>query len=381
MSNPISAVAKKMLYNSSIFLSNKKIILESSPDYNDSSRKIYEELLRRHINDKYKIYWFVSNKKNLSEPIPKVKNVHFVNHFSLHGRLVQLTSKYIIDSNVFVGKLRKKQLRLFLDHGMALKMAYDYAKHIGKWDYGILTSDYFIPSHIKLYGGTKSNYKICGYPRNDGLLNDVHVKAADDDKKYIIWMPTYRNHRNPNGIQTGINFPFGMPCIENKKQLRELNDHLAKNNTILVFRPHPAEDLSRFSSIKLSNIILFNDSIFAKTPQLYESLKDTDALITDYSSIYYDYLLLKKPIGLSIPDLKEYTASYELAEDDFKGFMKGEYIETFDDLIRFVSDVAKGKKMFGKDMVWAMKRYNKYLDGNSSKRIVDLIEKEMKKDK
>ena len=366
---------KTFFYDKNLFLDNKKIILESSPDYSDNTKYVFDELLRRGLNKKFRLYWVTSGQNHM--PFA-AHHVFSVSRNSTRYRFIHNTAKYIIDSNNYVYKTRKHQYRLHLTHGMALKLPYDYSGMVGDFDCCPLLSDYFLPLHSKLNNASESKYAIVGSPRNDGLFNDTHVIGKKTNTKYIIWMPTFRNHKNKKATQTGISHPFCMPCVNTMEELTALNSCLKDNNVILILKPHPAEDLSGLKSIALSNIELFDESVFGSPKtQLYDILKDTDALITDYSSVYYDYLLLKRPIGLSIPDLDDYTDVYDLAEDNFKDFIKGSYIESFDDLLTFIADFSSGKLKFGKDMEWALNRYHKFKDGKSSSRVVDIIEKEM----
>ena len=60
----------------------------------------------------------------------------------------------------------------------------------------------------------------------------------------------------------------------------------------------------------LSNLVFINDAFLSDNGIInYELLGVADALLTDYSSVYYDYLLLDRPIGLCWDDYEEYKAN------------------------------------------------------------------------
>ena len=80
-----------------------------------------------------------------------------------------------------------------------------------------------------------------------------------------------------------------------------------------------------------------------KNIQLYEILPVFDALITDYSSVAIDYLLIDKPIGFTLDDFEEYRKSRGFVFNDPREYMPGEHIYVLDDLIKFISNVANGK--------------------------------------
>lgn len=363
---------KRFFYNSSFLLRNNKIVLESLPDCADSSLCVFEELLRRKINNRCKIIWLLNNP---SAGYRKYKNVRYVNRNSILGKYHHFSAKIIIDSNCYVHKIRNSQFRLHLTHGSSLKLAFGYAREAGLLDATIVLSDYFVPIHAYLFDIDESRTLPIGLPRNDRLLNSNHIQLK---KKTIIWMPTYRNHRRPGSIHTGIALPFGIPCISTAKELEILNERLKKYDMDLVIKLHPAEDTSHIKRLPLSNIALFDESALASADyQLYDVLKDTDALITDYSSVYYDYLLTQKPIALAIPDIAEFRKTYDLISNNYEKDIKGYHLYSFNDLLAFVDDIAKGKNKCRDDLKIALKRYHKYIDGKSSSRVVDIIEKEM----
>lgn len=363
---------KNFFYYSPFLLSNNKIVMESMPDCSDSSLCVFEELLRRKINDKCIIIWL------LNEPAvnyPHYKNVKYVRRDSLRGQYHHFSAKIIIDSNCYVNKIRNSQFRVHLTHGSAIKLALAYARESGKIDRLTVLSDYFVPTLSYLYNVDKDHILPIGLPRNDRLLNGG-VKTLKH--KTIIWMPTYRNHKRSESVHTGISFPFGVPCINSEKELQTLNNYLKERDTDLIIKFHPAEDTTKIKKLSLSNICLFPDSSLAEDGlDLYDALKSTDALITDYSSVYYDYLLLRKPIALAIPDIDDYRKTYDLITKNFERDIKGYHLYSFDDLLLFVDDVSKNKNAHSADLALSLKRYHKYTDGKSSSRVVDIIEKEM----
>ena len=72
----------------------------------------------------------------------------------------------------------------------------------------------------------------------------------------------------------------------------------------------------------------------------------TDALITDYSSVAIDYLLLDKPIGFTLDDFEEYRKTRGFIFEDPKKYMPGHHIYSFSDLCDFLSSVSDGYDPF-----------------------------------
>ena len=191
-------------------------------------------------------------------------------------------------------------------------------------------------------------------------------------------MPTYRNHKLSTSLHTGINFEYGIPCVSNEKELKNLNKKLADNDTLLLIKLHPAEDTSKITSVDLSHIkIVDNDLVSKNHKNIYNYLLGIDALITDYSSIYYDYLITGRKIGLAIPDIDEFFSYETLAFPNYEDYIKGYYIRTYNDLLDFIDYVNSGADPLKRERLAAIKRFMKYTDCNSSKRLVEFMLKQL----
>lgn len=363
----------------------KAFVLESHPDLSDNTYALYEELLRRGYHKKYKLYWMKTFPGKLDWNLPEGVS-YFENQPSgfcetIRRAYVLNTSRYIMDCNSFVKKRRKGQVRFHLGHGMPIKIDLEYSRKFGECDrymvqspfwYDIFETQIQVPEEV-----------LCplGYPRNDVLVHSKEILKWNKEKekygKTILWMPTYRQHRAHEDKALENTYPYGMPCVETKEQLQRLEEQLAEHNILLLFRPHPVQDLSVFHKEELPHIRIADDVFLASMEcTLYELLAQTDALITDYSSVYFDYLLTDRPIALTIADKEEYFTRFTLAFPDYKEAVKGFYIETFSQLSSFLAEIAEGVDSTREERMTAKEKYHTKDAGNSAKAIVDLLEKE-----
>ena len=76
--------------------------------------------------------------------------------------------------------------------------------------------------------------------------------------------------------------------------------------------------------------------------QLYSLIGECGVLLTDYSSVYIDYLILNRPIGFIIDDFEEYKNSRGFVFDKPDDWMPGEKIKTFEELEKFILDIKNG---------------------------------------
>lgn len=372
----LKRILKKIYYYLPIgFLLKPIILLESNPDFCDNSRGVYDRLIELGYNEKNKIVWFVQDEKVFSDI--NIKNVEFVNYYDTKKiRYYNYAAKYIVDCNRFIFKKNKYQLRIHLTHGTPIKFAGGYCAQCGKLDYVTQVGDYFTEITKALFKVTDKQVVSTGFPRNDILLkkNNCIYYPEIKRKKTICWFPTYRNHK---GHSTGKNaFPYGIPSVDNEKELKELNSVLKKEDVLLVIKLHPSEDTSILRKLDLDHIKLVEDSIFdSDHTTLYHYFRNVDALITDYSSVYYDFMLTKRPIGLAICDIDEYVKTTKIVFDKFEDGVAGEYIYNFKDLLTFIHNVAIDNDISYKRRMEKMKIYHKYFDDKSADRIIAIMEK------
>ena len=262
---------------------------------------------------------------------------------------------------------------------MPYKKVLEYCKLIGNVDYFLSLSPFFDDILSEFTGIDRNKFIDLGFPRNDDLFcKNKSITNLFKDKSYkkvILWLPTYRQRENKtSNLNMKNTFNLGIPIIYDIASLKDLNDSLKNLNILLVLKPHPAQDLSVIKTENLSNfIILTDEDLTNNNINLYEFLGQTDALITDYSSVYYDYLLTDKPIAITTDDLEEYKKVFDFAYDNIYDVIKGEYINNFEDLKRFLQNVSNGKDIAKKDRENIKNLAHKFQDGNSSKRIYEFL--------
>lgn len=148
-------------------------------------------------------------------------------------------------------------------------------------------------------------------------------------------------------------------------------------NVFIIIKPHPEQDVNYLKKINLSNLLFIDDNfLLYYNIDNYDVLNSVDALLTDYSSVYYDYLLKNKPIGLCWDDFDDYSKREGFLLDPNFIMAGGEKIYDKDDLKSFIKrisceeDVLQDKRNEICDLV------HKYKDGKSARRTVEFIIKE-----
>ncbi len=233
------------------------------------------------------------------------------------------TSKYVINDTTFpIWFLRDETIYLQTWHGTPLKkLHWDrndvsekklvncvfYNKSRG-WDVLLSPNRY---STEKLSSAFKYDGLILesGYPSNDIFFDDdlregaskkfkkalteVEKKKFEGCNKVILYAPTWRDNTH-----TG-NYKFD---FEVDIDVNVLNDFAIKNNFIVLIRMHHMSNIPKYLNQEYQNLINVSDY-----DDVHEILAFTDLLITDYSSIMFDFACSRKPFLNYVPDIKQYS--------------------------------------------------------------------------
>lgn len=301
-------------------VNKKRIFMVSQQGQNPCGNIFYilKALCNDHDFDDYEIVIGVAKNKELSLR-------EFLGHYGLNSRIriavlytndhamMMATSKYLITDTSFSNWYVKKKDQVVINtwHGTPLKTlgratTHDYYD-IANVQRNFLFSDYLLyPNEFMkeqmlrdymldgIYEGTVVEY---GYPRNEIFFERDNIERVRreykfDNKKAYAYMPTYRG--NVRSV--------------NKSQEEEISEYLSRmdamlsDDEVMFVNLHPylenKIDYSKYSYIKP----------FPKRIETYEFLNACDALITDYSSVFFDYACTRKPIYLFAYDEKEYFA-------------------------------------------------------------------------
>ena len=338
-----------------------KAIFESHSDFTDNSRALYEKM-KGYAN--YKFIWFVDHPENFKN----TKNTKFLNINKKHN-IVNLyhilTSKYIFFTHrSFPLQNYKKQYVVNLTHGVGIKDC------VGKlprdFNYILTGNEGFKEATVKSYQCETATMLSLGYPRNDLLYEKSHEveKLVSGYDKFLLWLPTYRHHKN-DSVDTTMFEHQTFPLFKDS-ELKELNKTLKEKNYLLVLKLHPAQKVEDHTMFDFSNIkILENTDLDRLNIEFYHLLGRADTILTDYSSVGNDYLLLNRPIGYVITDVEEYQSS--------RGFLfeNCEKIFTKEDFYKYLEDFSKNKDTYQDMRKKVCDFYWKYQDGKNCERILN----------
>ena len=149
-----------------------------------------------------------------------------------------------------------------------------------------------------------------------------------------------------------------------------------ENNIYIVAKVHFEDNkLYKQDDFKLHKRLIFlNTEIMNEhLCTIYHIMDAFDGLITDYSSIYVDYLLLNKPIIFSCPDIEKYKEDRGFIVDDPTLLMPGAIVKTQAQLLKNLSLIIENHDTYKDKRKEMMPFFHNHLDGNSSKRLLEEI--------
>ena len=279
-------------------------------EYCDNLKYLCEYLQKQELPD-FEFIWLVSDPAKYADH--ETANLHFYRHYSLSAFAKLLTAKVVVTSGAYVPwfAFRKAQYVIDTWHGggaykkiendkakanfLTRRRAQFLAKNIDLFLSSCQKATDYLIRGAFTYQGEIMN---CGLPRNDFLVkgetDDARAKVqqyfglAETDKVFL-YAPTYRERAGAISFDSDA-----------------LQQQLAKSgeNWRILTRTH------RYENEQANIIITGNAAIDASAyPDTQELLSATDLLVTDYSSIIWDYSLLMRPCCLYAPDLEEYLAT------------------------------------------------------------------------
>lgn len=332
------------------------ILYHSFPDFSDNSFSFFCYIINNH--KEFNNIWLVNdNDKDkfhrLISKYTQSKKYKILKKKSILGFYYYCKSKYIFHTHGMFNNLSlsKEQVNINLWHGMPLKKIghLDGNLLVPESNYVISTSILFQKIMSKAFSLKLENVLISGQPRNDLMfenkfnLLDLLSKNKNDFEKIILWMPTYRKSKIGD-IRTDGELEKFNDFLEDFFLIK-LNSYLNSINSVCIIKLHPMDFMDVKNFKNYTNLFFVNNEDFEnKGISLYSVLHSADLLLTDFSSIYIDYLLLNKPIAFLVSDYNQYSNSRGFVFENPLEFMPGQIIENNESLIPFLEDILIKKK-------------------------------------
>lgn len=351
-------------------------------NYSDNSKYLYEYVTNHE--KKINAIWITKNEKIYETLNKQNKKVQLWPTKEAKKTLEKASVIIQTEGNRDVGQYRPGNcLIIQLWHGIPIKKL-DWYKNYSALKRRIIEiegdnhkkSIWFSPSKYysdkmkELWNIPEKNIILAGYPRNDSFFQQREsqvlkkIKKDFPKHKYYIYLPTHRNF----GKDFDVEFVLS--------GLIKLEKTLIENNIMLLYKPHFNEtkilkEAIKNKKLKFKKIIIADSEEYS---DVYEYLHGFDCLISDYSSIIYDFLVTKKPIILFNYDLDKYSKQDAGIFEEYYKYKVGPFCDNWEEL-------ADNIKIFSQKDTWYQKRercrkiINQFNDGNNCKRVTAEITK------
>ena len=319
--------------------------------------------LFRHVvesESKLKPIWMTKNKtvyKKMKLEFPG----RVVMSLSIGGLISYLRATQVVISHSYLDMClmpysRRKKIN-YLWHGVPIRkigMMFEdgdspnkegITKHWRRWnrrlDHFFASSDYEAEIMKKAFPKTNFEVNVTGYPRNDSLIRSIaeRYNQKKESKFTILYAPTYRISSDGN---KNVEIPLMHPDLSQE----EMDIFLDENHSRLIIRPHPLSTVNQYVSENIDYVTV------DKAPDISELFLKADLFVTDYSSAYFDWLILGKPVLFSVYDYQDYSKDMGL--------------------ISRLEDIAVGDVVYSKDKLLESLRFLVNRDSRASNERYDI---------
>ena len=346
--------------------------------YSDNPMAIHQYLSKHSQYADYRCIYAIKNHKQKKL---KIENARIIEYFSIAYFFYLARSKYWIANCKLPKYVLKKDSQVYLQtwHGTPLKklahdievpegttfyrseMSVEDDNDVSKYNYMISPSAFTTEVFQSAFAIERERLIETGYPRNDILSNynsDDIKKIKDklnlpEGKKIILYAPTWRdNSYNLKGYTFKLEVDF-------KKWQKILG-----TDYIVIFKPHYLI-VNDFDLEAVKEFVYYIDP----KEDISSLYLIADVLVTDYSSVFFDYAILKRPIYFFMYDVDTYR-------DELRGFyldiyhdLPGDVIESEDELIQ---KIFSEKFDYNRLQIFN-EQFNNHEDGNASKRVIEIL--------
>lgn len=232
------------------------------------------------------------------------------------------------------------------------------------------TSSSFSQINALVYNVPLSKFIITGLVRNDNLLLPYHCPKLDDwinsnveyeVNKVFLYTPTHRDYEQKESTKRSL---LGFDI-----QKQTLEKYLSENNAVIIIKVHSHQNIEVLEKEIPKGILLHHASY---DYGLNELLQRADYLITDYTSTYFDYLLLDRPVLFNFYDYDIYEATRGFTYDPLDAILAGEKFSDLESMLNKMSEVIKEdkfkeKRKFVRDLLF------KYKDTKAAERVYNYV--------
>lgn len=330
----------------------------SYPSFSDNSRVFFEYLRDTCANRK--LVWLIGND---NASVDDLKGIEYCYFFSKYHLGLTFKSLKILSTASLIfythgnpdARMKKKEQQHIINlwHGCGYKSNKSNKSKNKNLDFdiGLVPGAAFVPIKARLWQCNEEKVVPLGYPRydifNSGCkLTSIKTRQGtfqfEEYNTVIAWLPTFRQSIIYNYAEYKLITTTGLPLLESYSDIDRINEKLMQTKTLLIVKRHPSQKKYACEEKHYSNIcFLSNEDLVESKIELYNMLTVCDSLITDYSSVGIDFLLLDKPIAYTLSDEEQYGEVRGFVFENVEEYMPGHKILTVHDFEMFIGEISR----------------------------------------
>ena len=346
--------------------------------YSDSPKYLYEYLYDKY-GDQYRFIWCLNRRTREVKGRPSICRRHSLRYVYYTAR-----AKYFICNTRQPAWFKKRKEAVFVEtwHGTPLKkLAFDledihavsqdhkklFYSQSKEWDYLVSANRFSTDVFERAFCFPREKIIETGYPRNDILYSEHAGRIAEEvkrelgipkGKRVILYAPTWRD----NQFYEKAKYKFTL-VLDLERMRREFG-----NDSVLLLRTH----YYIADRLELSGLddFVYNGSGYGDVSRLYLV---SDICITDYSSVFFDFANLKRPLLFFAYDLEDYKEEIRGMYLDMEKELPGPVVQTNDELIDALRHLDEVTEQYRERYERFYDKFCHIDDGNAAERVVQAV--------
>ena len=346
--------------------------------YSDSPKYLYEYLYDKY-GDQYRFIWCLNRRTREVKGRPSICRRHSLRYVYYTAR-----AKYFICNTRQPAWFKKRKETVFVEtwHGTPLKkLAFDledihavsqdhkklFYSQSKEWDYLVSANRFSTDVFERAFCFPREKIIETGYPRNDILYSEHAGRIAEEvkrelgipkGKRVILYAPTWRD----NQFYEKAKYKFTL-VLDLERMRREFG-----NDSVLLLRTH----YYIADRLELSGLddFVYNGSGYGDVSRLYLV---SDICITDYSSVFFFFSNLKRPLLFFAYDLEDYKEEIRGMYLDMEKELPGPVVQTNDELIDALRHLDEVTEQYRERYERFYDKFCHIDDGNAAERVVQAV--------
>jgi len=362
----------------SVLPARRHAVVAGFPDEEGNSVETVRALARR-----LPVYWLINSSPASVEWLLSGaegrERIRLVPKDSKRAFLAYATARYVFFTHGLYGSPAAPRRRTFVNlwHGDGPKMSKRFANV--RSTFAVAGTRMWGEQRPVYFGVAASGVLVTGNPRIDQFarpVSDEQLEALglDPAKPFILWMPTYRRTEYRGRRLARVRNWADAADLSDSERVRhligEVADSARRLGVTVVVKPHPL-DADNYGATDL--LVIDGDVLQNAQVTVYQLLGRSHGLITDYSSVWTDYLAVDRPIGFYCPDLEQYEAARGLNVDGYRDLIPGPLLDSPADFEHFLGECLEESAESRKTRARAVERVGAETRLGASDRLLDAV--------